>query len=458
MAEMEVRVPDIGDFDTVDVVEVLVETGDVVDVDDSLITLESDKASMEVPAPAAGTVKELRVAEGDQVGQDAVILLLETSGAAAQQAAAEAPTETAAERAASPSAEPAEEPAPPPPPQPPAPALSGDTARAEGDLRPIDQVVDERKFSSAYASPSVRKLARELGVDLAKVTGSARGGRIVSDDVKSYVRGVLSGAAERPSSGGSGLGGFDWPQMPTIEFSKFGEVETKPLSRIRKVSARNLHRSWLHVPHVTQHEEADVTELEAFRKSLGKEAEKRGVKMTPLAFLLRAVAACLRRYPDFNSSLDPSGENLILKNYVHIGVAVDTEDGLVVPVIRDVEEKGLFELAAEVIDAAKRARAGKLTPKDFQGACFTISSLGGIGGTAFTPIVNAPEVAILGVSRNRWSPVWNDAAEGGQGAFERRLMMPLSLSYDHRVIDGASACRFTVELAALLSDFRRVLL
>ena len=442
---MEVRVPDIGDVDSVDVVEVLVSVGDTVDEDDSLITLESDKASMEVPSPAAGTVKELKVAEGDQVATDAVILLLEASNDSA------------------PTAEP--EPASEPEPEPqskPEPGQAQDEPKAapstsgSGELRPLDQDVDEAAFSKAHASPSVRKLARELGVDLGRIEGSARDGRIVTEDVRAYVRAQLSGTAPRAATpaGGGGVSGFDWPQMPEIDFSKFGDTETKPLSRIRKVSARNLHRSWLHVPHVTQHEDADVTELEAFRKSLGKESETRGIKMTPLAFLLRAAAACLKEFPDFNSSLDPSGENLILKKYVHIGVAVDTDDGLVVPVIRDVDQKGLFQLAGEVIDAAKRARAGKLTPKDFQGACFTISSLGGIGGTAFTPIVNAPEVAILGVSRNRWAPVWSDET----GQFERRLMMPLSLSYDHRVIDGASAARFAVHLAGLLGDFRKVLL
>ena len=458
---MEVRVPDIGDVDSVDVVEVLVSVGDTVDADDSLITLESDKASMEVPSPAAGTVKQLKIAEGDQVATDAVILLLETSGdSGSTESAPASEPEPASKSESEPDPEPKSKPEPEPEPEPeseqsePKAAPSASEHGGSGELRPLDEDVDEAAFSKAYASPSVRKLARELGVDLGRVEGSARGGRIVDDDVKAYVRKALKSGGDRQPAAGGGTRGFDWPQMPDIDFSKFGDTETKPLSRIRKVSARNLHRSWLHVPHVTQHEDADVTELEAFRKSLGKESEKRGIKMTPVAFLLRAAAACLKEFPDFNSSLDPSGENLILKKYVHIGVAVDTDDGLVVPVIRDVDQKGLFELAGEVIDAAKKARAGKLTPKDFQGACFTISSLGGIGGTAFTPIVNAPEVAILGVSRNRWAPVWSDDT----GQFERRLMMPLSLSYDHRVIDGASAARFAVHLAGLLGDFRKVLL
>lgn len=444
---MEVRVPDIGDVDSVDVVEVLVSAGDTVDKDDALITLESDKASMEVPSPAAGIVKELRIAEGDQVATDAVILLLEASGSA--ESGTESDSEPAAESAAPPTEEPdrpKDEPKTESKPTPAAPSQPAPPPAHSGDLRPLDEQVDEAAFSKAYASPSVRKLARDLGVDLGRVEGSARGGRIVEEDVKSYVRRQLAGDASRTATPGvgGGVSGFDWPQMPDIDFSKFGETETKPLSRIRKVSARNLHRSWLHVPHVTQHEDADVTELEAFRKSLGKESEKRGIKMTPLAFLLKAAAACLQEFPDFNSSLDPSGESLILKKYVHIGVAVDTDDGLVVPVIRDVDQKGLFQLAGEVIDAAKRARAGKLTPKDFQGACFTISSLGGIGGTAFTPIVNAPEVAILSMEAIVKRPVVITVE--GEDTIAIRPMMNMTCSFDHRVLDGAQVGGFMADV------------
>ncbi|MEM9595972.1 MAG: dihydrolipoyllysine-residue acetyltransferase [Acidobacteriota bacterium] len=437
---LEVRVPDIGDFDEVDVVEILVAPGDTVAVDDSLISLESDKASMEVPSPAAGVVQELKVSVGDQVGQDAVIALLNVSGSGGGDA--EAAAETAGDAPAAPVA--AQPPESAPAPEPPrAPATAPDPATE----------VDEDAFSKAYASPSVRKLARELGVDLGAVAGTGRKGRITPDDLKGWVKGRLaSGGGTGATTGGGGISGFEWPAMPDVDFAKFGEVEEKPLARIRRVAARNLHRSWLHVPHVTQHEDADITEMEAFRKANADEAKRRGVKLTPLAFLLKACAATLREFPDFNASLHPDGDRLILKKYFHIGVAVDTPNGLVVPVIRDVDQKGLFQLADEVVAASVKAREGKLLPQDFQGACFTISSLGGIGGTAFTPIVNAPEVAILGVSRSKMQPVWN-----GED-FEPRLMLPLSLSYDHRVIDGASACRFTVHLAGVLADLRRLLL
>ena len=312
--------------------------------------------------------------------------------------------------------------------------------------------VDQEAFDDAYASPSVRRLARELGVDLGRVDGTGRKGRITGDDLRAWVKGALDSGGSGGDGAGGGVSGFDWPQMPEIDFSKFGEVEEKKLSRIRKVAAKNLHRSWLHVPHVTQFEDADVTELEAFRKAQAPKAKEQGFKLTPIAFLLKACAAALREFPDFNSSLHPSGEALILKRYVHIGVAVDTPDGLVVPVIRDADQKGLYQLAEEVVDVASRARDGKLAPKDFQGGCFSISSLGGIGGTAFTPIVNAPEVAILGASRNVVKPVWNGSE------FEPRTILPLSLSYDHRVIDGASAARFVVYLADVLGDIRKLLL
>ena len=439
----EVKVPDIGDFDAVDVVEVLVAVGDTVEVEQSLITLESDKASMEVPSPVAGTIKELRVSNGDQVGQDATIAIVEVAGGGAAAGSSTKESPTTSEQAESSAPAPAAKTESSTSPKAAAAPAAPQTA-ASGK-------VDEDAFAKAYASPSVRRLARELGVDLGKVEGTGRKGRITEEDVKGFVKTALSRPAAAAASS-SGVGGFDWPQIPEIDFSRFGPVETEPLTRIQKVSSKNLHRSWLHVPHVTQNEEADITEMEAFRKSMAEEGKKRGVKLTPVAFQLKAVAAALQEFPRFNASLAPDGENLIVKKYYHIAVAVDTPNGLVVPVIRDVDQKGLFELAAELGETSGRMRDGKMTPQDFQGSCFTISSLGGIGGTSFTPIVNAPEVAILGVSRAKWQPVYQD------GDFVPRLMLPLSLSYDHRVIDGALACRFIVYLAQLMGDIRRLLL
>ena len=448
MAEIqEVRVPDVGDIDGVTVAEVLVAPGDEVAVEDSLIVLESDKASMDVPSTLAGRVRKVAVSVGDEVEEGAVILTLEVSSAGAAQPEPAASTESPEPAKPAEPAEPAppappaaSEPAAPEPPKP-APATRPPAPAASG--RPINEVA----FSKAYASPAVRRFARELGVDLGRVEGSGRKGRITKDDVRNHVKAALASPA--PAAGG---GGFELPPMPEIDFSKFGEVETRPLGRIRRLTAKNVHRSWLHVPHVTQHGEADITELEAFRKAEGEAAKRQGFKLTPVAFLLKAVAGALAAFPDFNASLDPSGENLILKRYFHIGVAVDTPKGLVVPVIRDVDQKGIFELARELLEVSGRARDGKLLPKDFQGGCFTISSLGGIGGTAFTPIVNAPEVAILGASRHAMKPVWNGSE------FVPRLMLPLSLSYDHRVIDGAAAARFIVHLGGLLGDLRRLLL
>ncbi len=449
MAEIqEVRVPDIGDVDAVSVAEVLVSPGDEVAVDDSLITLESDKASMEVPSPAAGKVVEVKVAVGDEIGQDALILTLEASPATADTPAASSPAAAAPSPAVPPPAAPApkaeEAPKPPAPAPKPAPTPPQSAAPTS--------TIDENSFAQAYASPSVRRLARQLGVDLGRVVGTGRKGRVLKDDVHGFVKAALAGSGPGVATAGGGVSGFEWPAMPDLDFSKFGETEIQPLSRIGKLSARNLHRSWLHVPHVTQHDEADITEMEAFRKAHGEEAKKLGFKLTPVAFLLKAAAAALKAHPRFNASLDASGENLILKKYVHIGVAVDTPKGLVVPVVRDVDQKGLYALAEELLAISGRARDGKLTPNDFQGACFTISSLGGIGGTAFTPIVNAPEVAILGVSRSSMKPIFQN------GEFVPRLMLPLSLSYDHRVIDGASAARFIVHLSGLLGDLRRLLL
>ncbi len=438
MAEIqEVRVPDVGDVDNVTVAEVLVAPGDAVAVDASLIAVESDKASMEVPSPLAGRVVEVKVEVGDEVQHDDVILTLEVAEAPADAPPAE---DTPA----------AEAPAEAPPPAaelPPAPAPRTATPAPQPPAATPAPQIDEEAFARAYASPSVRRLARQLGVDLGKVAGTGRKGRIVKDDVRSFIKKALA----RPRAA-AGVSGFAWPEMPEIDYSKFGEIEVQPLNRIGKLSAKNLHRSWLHVAHVTQHDEADITDLEAFRKAHDAQARAKGFKLTPVAFQLKAAAAALAAFPTVNSSLDPSGESLILKKYFHIGVAVDTPPGLVVPVIRDVDKKGLFELAEELVATSARMRDGKIRPDDFQGASFTITSLGGIGGTAFTPVVNAPEVAILGVSRTQRKPVWQD------GEFVPRLMLPLSLSYDHRVIDGALAARFIVHLSALLGDLRRLLL
>ena len=442
---LEVRVPDIGAIDSVTVVEVLVKVGETVAVEAALISLESDKASMEVPSPAAGVVREIKVKAGDKVGQDALILVLEVAAGAG----AAAPAAPAASPAAPPVSAPV---APTAAPAPPVAATPPPAAAAPAAPTSAGPAADDETFDRAYAGPGVRKLARELGVPLGQVAGNGRKGRITPEDLKAWVKAALAGGVSTSASGGTGVAGFSWPQMPAIDFAKFGPVETLPLSRIRKLSAQNLHRSWLHVPHVTQFEEVDITDFEAFRKAQADEAQKRGLKLTPLALILKAVAAALREFPDFNASLDSSGENLIVKKYWHLGVAVDTPNGLVVPVLRDVDQKGLWAIAKELGEKSAAAREGKLQPKDFQGATFTISSLGGIGGTAFTPIVNAPEVGILGVSRASTKPIWQD------GQFVPRLMLPLSLSYDHRVIDGAYACRFIVHLAGLLSDLRKLLL
>lgn len=436
MAESkQVTVPDIGDFDSVEVIEVLVAEGDRVEAEQSLITLESDKASMEVPAPAAGTVKSLAVKVGDQVAMGDTILELqaETGPAAETTDAAEEPEQAAPAAADGPSAD------------------AADTGAAESSAPASREPETARRPAAPrsaaelpYASPSVRRLAREKGVDLSGVTGSGRKGRILAEDVE---RATEAGAAGAPAGAAGTL-----PPMPEIDFAQFGEIERETLTKINRLTGENLHRSWLHVPHVTQFDEADITELEAFRKASKPRAEAHGTKLTFVAFMLAAAAAALREFPRFNSSLDPSGDELILKRYINIGVAVDTPKGLVVPVIRDVDRKRVLELAEELAEVSSRAREGKLSMKDIQGGTFTISSLGGIGGTAFTPIVNAPEVAILGVSRASMKPVWQD------GEFVPRLMLPLSLSYDHRVIDGAAAARFTTYLGEVLGDIRNLLL
>jgi len=452
----EAHVPDIGGHSDVPVIELLVAEGDRVEKDQGLVTLESDKATMEVPAPFAGTVKSLKVKVGDAVSEGALVALIETAadgdsaggggdadGGDGEKAAGSAPEPAPSKQSSDSPERPAEKPDEP--------AATASGVTAEGPRTPpvrfdADALMPDKV---PYASPAVRVFARELGVDLVRVAGSARKGRITREDVQAHVKSIMQGGGRASGAAGGG-GGLDLIPWPKVDFAKFGEVRTEPLSRIKKLSGANLARNWAMIPHVTQHELADITEMEAFRKQLG--AENTDVKVTPLVFLIKAAVAALKKYPQFNASLDEGGENLVLKQYVHIGIAVDTPDGLVVPVIRDCDRKGLLELAAELGAISKKAREKKLGPADMQGGCFSISSLGGIGGTAFTPIINAPEVAILGVSRSSIQPVWDGKA------FQPRLMLPLSLSYDHRVIDGAAAARFTGYLAQVLGDLRRVLL
>jgi len=439
VAAIEVKVPDIGDFKDVPVIEILVKPGDSVKKDDSLVTLESDKATMEVPAPSAGTVKELRVRIGDKVSEGSAILVMDGAAAASKPAAAPpaappAPAKVAASPA--PEAKAPTQPPPAPTPAPPAPAAAAPPEPREGGV-------------PAHASPGVRRFARELGVDLSRVTGSGPKGRILKDDIQGFVKGALSGAGGAAARGGA-LSDLGLPAWPKVDFAKFGPVEVKPLTRIQKISGPALTRNWVMIPHVTQFDEADITELEAFRARVNEENAKSGVKVTPLAFLIKAVVAALKKYPTLNSSLD--GENLVIKHYWNIGFAADTPNGLVVPVVRNADQKGIVEIARETSELAAKAREGKLGPAEMQGGTFSISSLGGIGGTAFTPIVNAPEVAILGVSKAAMKPVWNGKE------FVPRLMMPLSLSYDHRVVDGALGARFTGYLAQVIGDLRRGLL
>jgi pyruvate dehydrogenase E2 component (dihydrolipoamide acetyltransferase) len=428
MSTIDVKVPDIGDFKDIPIIAVLVKVGDVVKAEDSLVTLESDKASMDVPAPTGGTIKELTVKLGDRVSEGRIIARLEAADAPAKAPpAAPAPAAALPVKAAAPAA---------PAPAPAAPATSAPAA-----------AVDPAAFRAAHASPSVRLFARELGVDVSKVTGTGPKGRILKEDVQRFVKEALQGASAGAPAAGGGLQLLPWP---TVDFAKHGPVEVKPLSKIRKISGANLARNWVMIPHVTQFDEADITDLEAFRVALNKEHEKSGLKLTMLTFLLKACVAVLKRFPEFNASL--KGDDLVLKQYLHLGFAADTPNGLVVPVLRNADQKGILQLAAEMAELSKKAREGKLTPAEMQGGCFSISSLGGIGGTAFTPIINAPEVAILGVSKSAMKPVWNGKE------FTPRLMLPLSLSYDHRVIDGAAAARFTAALAQVLGDLRRSLL
>ena len=452
-AMKEVSVPDIGDFKDVDVIEILVKPGDAVQPEQSLITLESDKATIEIPSPSAGVVKELRVKLGDKVSEGTPILMLEASEAAAAKAAAQPPAPAsgpAAPAAPARAAAPPSAPEPARPPAPPPSATAQAAVPAPARTPPVPVEAAEPGGVKPHASPSVRKFARELGIDLAIVKGSGPKNRILTADVQAFVKGVIAhgpAPASQPGAGGVGLNLLPWPK---VEFAKFGPVEVQPLSRIKKLSGANLARNWVMIPHVTNNDEADITELEAFRVQLNKENEKAGIRVTMLAFLVKGCVAALRKHPELNSSLD--GDNLVLKRYYHIGFAADTPNGLVVPVIKEADKKGVLDIARETGELAKQAREGKLKPADMQGGTFSISSLGGIGGTSFSPIINAPEVAILGVSRSATKPVWDGKA------FVPRLVLPLSLSYDHRVIDGAAAARFNAYLAQLLADFRRVML
>jgi len=414
----QVLVPDIGNFKDVEIIEVMVKPGDSVNAEDALITLETDKATMDVPSPFSGVVKELKVKVGDKVSEGSLIALVEASGQAAQAPAAQ-------------KAEPARAPAPA--------AVVQAAPAAPSPVQAANvMLAAPAAGGKAHASPSIRRFARELGVNLAQVRGSGAKGRVTKEDIQNFVKAALA----QPR----GAGGLQVAEMPAVDFAKFGAIENKPLSRIKKLSGAYLHRNWVSIPHITQHDEADITEMEALRKKLSAEYAAQGIKITPLAFMLKAVVEVLQQYPDFNASLDAGGETLILKKYFHIGVAVDTPDGLVVPVLRDVNQKGIVQLATELGEISARARDKKVSAAEMQGGCFTISSLGGIGGSFFTPIINAPEVAILGVSRANMKPVWKG------DKFEPRLMLPLSLSYDHRVIDGAAGARFTTALVQVLAD------
>lgn len=445
MATQDVLIPDIGNFDSVDVIEVLVKAGDEIAKEDSLLTVESDKASMDIPSPFAGVVKEVKIKVGDKVAQGGLILTMEVSEPAAEKPAAAAPVAVAAPVPATVATIAIPEPSRPAP-EPPK------------TIAPLQQPVPVAASAIgasgklSHASPSVRKFARELGVDLAFVQGTAAKNRILHEDVQAYVKAELS--KPRSENMGAGVSSFAALAMPVIDFSQFGEISNKPLSRIKKLSGANLHRNWVTAPHVTQFDEADITDLEEFRKSMQADAEKRGVKLTMLAFLIKASVNALKAYPNFNASLAPDGDSLILKNYFNVGFACDTPDGLVVPVVRDVHQKDVLDIARDLGELSTKARERKLKIEEMQGGCFTISSLGGIGGTMFTPIINCPEVAILGVSRASMQPVYDNKTK----SFEPRLILPMSLSYDHRVIDGADGARFTSHMRMMLSDVRRLLL
>ena len=453
MSAIDIKVPDIGDFKEVEVIELLVKVGDTITAEQSLITVESDKASMEIPSSQGGVVKAIRVKVGDKVAEGSIVLELEASGASSSIAAVAASPAATAETGAAPTVATSAEPS----------AAIGAKSTAAPSAAPIVATAPAVAVSASpsapapsgllpHASPSVRKFARELGVDLVIVPGSGPKGRITVEDVRLFVKGALAGgsttkAQAATSDSGAALGLIPWPK---VDFAKFGAIETKPLPRIKKISGANLHRNWVMIPHVTNHDDADITDLEAFRVQLNTENAKSSVKTTMLAFLIKACVHALKKFPEFNASLD--GDNLVYKQYFHIGFAADTPNGLMVPVIKDADKKGIFEIGKEMNELAAKARDGKLSPAEMQGGCFSISSLGGIGGTYFTPIINAPEVAILGVCRSSMRPVWNGSA------FEPRLILPMSLSWDHRVIDGAAAARFNTYLASILADFRRVML
>ncbi len=437
MANQQIKVPDIGDFSDVEIIEVLVNPGDKVNVDDALITVESDKASMDIPSSADGTVTELKVNVGDKVSEGSLILVLDAAGDSGSSASDE--QQSAADEPVTSSELETQEQEP-----------KDTSPLALSISEPVKEVFSFRTTdkSAVYASPSVRRLARERNIDLTQISGTGPKGRITKEDLDSPTP-----KPQPTSTAASAAGGMSAiPPIPGVDFSQFGEIEVKPLTRIQKISGPHLHRAWLNVPMVTHHDEADVTDMEEFRKSLKAEAEKKGIRVTGLVFVMKALAANLKAFPTFNSSLSEDGESLILKKYINIGIAVDTPNGLIVPVFRDVDKKSIYELSEELGEISKKARDGKLGPKDLQGGCMSISSLGGIGGTAFTPLVNAPEVAILGLTRSKMQPVWN-----GQ-EFVPRLMQPIDLTYDHRVIDGANAARFVAQLCQNLSDLKRLLL
>jgi len=458
VAELKtINLPDVGDFDEIEIIEVLIVPGDEIAEEDSIIVLESDKATMEIPSPYAGTVKSVLVRVGDRVSEGTEIASIESSTPVSEEK--EIPAETVDAEKENISQQPVVE----------EPETSEEAKTTQPEIAesavtaPAQESVpgktrkpppggsltelEDKAGKLVHASPSIRRHARELGVNLDQVIGTGSKGRILKEDVKAYIKAAMS------TVGSGAVGGLSVSAVPEIDFSKFGEIEVVPLNRIKKISAAHLHRSWVTVPHVTQFEEANITDLEAFRKSLAKDAEKKGIRLTLLVFMMKAVVSSLKAFPDFNASLEGSGERLILKKYFHIGVAVDTPNGLVVPVIRDVNQKGLYDLATELAATAERAREGKLSPAEMQGGCFTISSLGGIGGTQFTPIVNAPEVAILGIAKAKMQPVY-----AADGSFAPGLILPLALSYDHRVIDGAQGARFTSHLSQVITDIRRVLL
>ena len=430
----EIPVPDIGDFDEVEVIEILVSAGDHVEAEDSLISLESDKATMEIPSPEAGTVQEVKVSLGDKVSVGNIILLLESSASGEVSEVAGDAVLATKEAAPAPQNIPDTEP-----------AQASISTEASDEMVPYapDTVAGQKR---SHASPSVRRFAFDLGVNLNQVSGTGPKARVLKEDVEGFVKQAMQQAPAAATAAGV------IPPVPKVDFAKFGEIDVRPLSRIKKIAGKHLHACWLNIPHVTQFDEADTTDLEEFRNSMKEDAARKGVRMTPLVFIMKAVVSALKEFPQFNASLDESKENLIIKNYFNIGVAVDTPDGLMVPVIRDVDSKGFYDLAEELMEISSRARDGSLMPADLQGGTFSISSLGGIGGTNFTPIVNAPEVAILGVARSQMKPVWNGSE------FVPRLMLPLALSYDHRVIDGADGARFTSYLSRMLTDIRKVLL